>query len=266
MGTSGIWGGFCAPTFDGPVRDSRFDQYGSGTQLRRSCGIAGSATCNSVDISVAIGSARSPEAAAANAVQEREAGFQGQALDGHTDGGYAGSDVADLGRLPGARRKGAGRPRAGPAEELCRSVTASTTAANWTIPIDLRVASSTAPIGRPTSTTATFVICPTNRVASNLSYGAVTGSYWNIPATVSFNRAVVPEFVNHVSRATLSGLPGLASTGTYLHRLTDPALNKKNGDTAAGPGVKCPTRRAAGRVVSAAASSTEPRTSPPGAP
>ena len=188
-------------------------------------------------------------------------------------------------------------------EELGRSVIhtamkmiASTTAANWSIPVDVRVASSTTPIGRPTITTGTFVVCPTNCVASGLSYGAVTTSYWkgsltlsakemiagswrdhvggfwritfdnpgwvattssdlatadsrcdnfyataprppgcvfwNISETVTFDRAVVPEFVNHVSRATLSGLPGLAGSSTYLHRLTDSALNKKNGDTA----------------------------------
>lgn len=249
-------------------------------------------------------------------------------------------------------------------EELGRSVIhtamkmiASTTDASWSIPVDVRVASSTTPIGRPTITTGTFVVCPTNCVASNLSYGAVTTSYWKgsltlsakemiqgswrdhvggywritfdnpgwvgttssdlttadsrcdngyggvrpgcvfptVPATVSFKRSVVPEFVNHVSRATLSGLPGLAGSDTYLHRLFDQALQDKNGNTACPQGnpprpeassvtstrsaartkaptpaatrpravgtvARCPTRHAPGRVASAAASSTASRT------
>ena len=186
-------------------------------------------------------------------------------------------------------------------EELGRSVIhtamkmiASTTGPSWSIPVDVRVASSTAPIGRPTTTTGVFFVCPTNCVASNLSYGAVTTSYWKgsltlsakemiagswrdhvggywritfnnpewvattssdlttgdsrcdnaytatkpgcvlptVPATMTFSRSTNPEFANHVERALLSGLPGQAGSTTYLHRLYDAALSRKNGDTA----------------------------------
>lgn len=57
----------------------------------------------------------------------------------------------------------------------------------------------------------------------------------NIPATLAFSQKTVPDFVQHIYGAQLSGLPGRLGTGTYLTRLTDAALALKNGTRA------CPT-------------------------
>ncbi|WP_329000892.1 hypothetical protein OHA18_41485 [Kribbella sp. NBC_00709] len=171
---------------------------------------------------------------------------------------------------------------------------ASTTAPNWSVPVDVTVRSSTTPVGRPTGSTATFVPCATDCAASSVSYAAVNASYWrgsatlsatpmasntwrehvfgqwhvtfsnpqwitttsvdlytadsrcdnayggsaancvfpNVPATMSFSLAVNAEFNNHVQRALLSGLPGMAGSTTYLHKVFSPSVARKNGDTA----------------------------------
>lgn len=54
----------------------------------------------------------------------------------------------------------------------------------------------------------------------------------NVPATMAFSTTVNPEFNNHVQRALLSGLPGLAGSTTYLHRVFSPSVARQNGDTA----------------------------------
>jgi hypothetical protein len=111
-------------------------------------------------------------------------------------------------------------------EELGRSVIhtamkmiASTTAANWSIPVDVRVASSTTPIGRPTTTTGTFVVCSTNCVASGLSYGAVTTSYWKGSLTLSAKEMIAGSWRDHVGgywRITFNNPDWVATTSSDL--------------------------------------------------
>jgi hypothetical protein len=90
-------------------------------------------------------------------------------------------------------------------EELGRSVLhsaskmiASTTDPSWAVPIDMTVRSSTAPIGRPTASTATFVPCPTDCTASGVSYGPTTASYWRGSAKLSAVPMVSNTWREHV--------------------------------------------------------------------
>jgi hypothetical protein len=51
----------------------------------------------------------------------------------------------------------------------------------------------------------------------------------NIPGTVGYSQKALPDFVQHVYGAQLSGLPGRLGTTSYLTRLTNVTLKNRNG-------------------------------------
>lgn len=64
----------------------------------------------------------------------------------------------------------------------------------------------------------------------NATPGRAAGCVFsNIVPIAGFSASTNPNFVSHVYRAQVSGLPGQLSSGTYLTRLTDTALRDANG-------------------------------------
>ncbi len=68
--------------------------------------------------------------------------------------------------------------------------------------------------------------------ALNMSAGC---TYSNVPATIGFSQATMPNLVWHMYDAQVSGLPGRLGSGTYLQRLTNDSLIGANRRSA------CPT-------------------------
>jgi hypothetical protein len=58
---------------------------------------------------------------------------------------------------------------------------------------------------------------------------------------LGFSQTTLPNFVQHVYGAQLSGLPGRLTTGTYLTRLTDTTLATRNGTKACPASLPRPT-------------------------
>jgi hypothetical protein len=65
--------------------------------------------------------------------------------------------------------------------------------------------------------------------------------FGNIPGVLGFSQTTVPNFVQHVYGAQVSGLPGRLDTGTYLTRLTDGTLSNQNGAKACPASLPRPT-------------------------
>lgn len=74
----------------------------------------------------------------------------------------------------------------------------------------------------------------------NRPAGCVFGT---VPAAYGFSTAAVPEFARHVLNAQDSGLPGGYGSGTYLNRLTDKTLIRRNGTKACPSSLIRPTGR-----------------------
>lgn len=75
----------------------------------------------------------------------------------------------------------------------------------------------------------------TYRCDNAISGRAAGCVFSNIVAVAGFSGSTNPNFVSHVYRAQVSGLPGLMSSGTYLTRLTSSTLRDANGRRACPP-------------------------------
>lgn len=76
----------------------------------------------------------------------------------------------------------------------------------------------------------------------NATPGRAAGCVFsNIVPIAAFSASTIPNFVSHVYRAQVSGLPGQMSSGTYLTRLTDTALRDANGRKACPQDLPRPT-------------------------
>lgn len=71
--------------------------------------------------------------------------------------------------------------------------------------------------------------CDNRLLSTNRPAGCVIP---NIPGVAGFSQSVVPQFVQHVYGAQMSGLPGRLSTNTYLTKLDNSTLQNQNGNKA----------------------------------